>query len=276
MLNNFLEFLSYDFVIRALIAGSLIAVCAAVLGVILILKRYALIGHGLSEIAFASCSAANALALPPLLFAAPIVILAAFLILFVSIKRRIGGDIAIAAVSSFALALGVVITALSSGFNSSVYAYMFGSILALDNQDVMLSALLSVFIILNFIIFFNRIFIMTYNEDYAKSLGLNVNFYQALISLMTALVILTGMRIMGALLISSLIIFPAMTARKLASSFKAIILIAALIALISFLAGIFISFNYNLPAGASIVIANAGLFMLIIILKNFNLKAFIK
>lgn len=276
MLNNFLEFLSYDFVIRALIAGSLIAACAAVLGVILILKRYALIGHGLSEIAFASCSAANALALPPLLFAAPIVILAAFLILFVSIKRRIGGDIAIAAVSSFALALGVVITALSSGFNSSVYAYMFGSILALDNQDVMLSALLSVFIILNFIIFFNRIFIMTYNEDYAKSLGLNVNFYQALISLMTALVILTGMRIMGALLISSLIIFPAMTARKLASSFKAIILIAALIALISFFAGIFISFNYNLPTGASIVIANAGLFMLIIILKNFNLKAFIK
>ncbi|MBQ3626193.1 MAG: metal ABC transporter permease [Synergistaceae bacterium] len=268
MLNNFLEFLSYDFVIRALIAGSLIAACAAVLGVILILKRYALIGHGLSEIAFASCSAANALALPPLLFAAPIVILAAFLILFVSIKRRIGGDIAIAAVSSFALALGVIITALSSGFNSSVYAYMFGSILALDNQDVMLSALLSVFIILNFIIFFNRIFIMTYNEDYAKSLDLNVNFYQALISLMTALVILTGMRIMGALLISSLIIFPAMTARKLASSFKAIILISALIALISFFAGIFISFNYNLPAGASIVIANAGLFMLIIILKN--------
>ena len=92
MLNNFFEFLNYDFVQRAFIAGSLVAVCAAVLGVILILKRYALIGHGLSEIAFTSCSAANALNLPPLIFAAPVVILAAFLILFVSIKRRVGGD----------------------------------------------------------------------------------------------------------------------------------------------------------------------------------------
>ncbi|MBR1418796.1 MAG: metal ABC transporter permease, partial [Synergistaceae bacterium] len=117
MLNNFFEFLNYDFVQRAFIAGSLVAVCAAVLGVILILKRYALIGHGLSEIAFASCSAANALNLSPLIFAAPVVIFAAFLILFISIKRRVGGDIAIAAVSSCALALGVIITSLSSGFN---------------------------------------------------------------------------------------------------------------------------------------------------------------
>ena len=268
MLNNFFEFLSYDFVQRALIAGILVAVCAAVLGVILILKRYALIGHGLSEIAFASCSAANALNLSPLIFAAPVVIFSAFLILFISIKRKIGGDIAIAAVSSCALALGVIITSISSGFNSSVYGYMFGSILALDNQDVILAIALSGFIILIFIIFYNRLFIITYNEDYARSLGLNVNFYQALIALTTALVILTGMRIMGALLISSLIIFPALTAGKLASSFRAIILIAALIALISFAAGIFISFIYNLPAGASIVIANAGLFMLIIIFKN--------
>ena len=268
MLNNFFEFLNYDFVQRAFIAGSLVAVCAAVLGVILILKRYALIGHGLSEIAFASCSAANALNLSPLIFAAPVVIFAAFLILFVSIKRRVGGDIAIAAVSSCALALGVIITSLSSGFNSSVYGYMFGSILALDNQDVILAIALSAFIILILIIFYNRLFIITYSEDYARSLGLNVNFYQGLIALTTALVILTGMRIMGALLISSLIIFPALTARKLASSFRAIILIAALIALISFAAGIFISFIYNLPAGASIVIANAGLFILIIILKN--------
>ena len=272
MLNNFFEFLNYDFVQRAFIAGSLVAVCAAVLGVILILKRYALIGHGLSEIAFASCSAANALNLSPLIFAAPVVIFAAFLILFISIKRRVGGDIAIAAVSSCALALGVIITSLSSGFNSSVYGYMFGSILALDNQDVILAIALSGFIILIFIIFYNRLFIITYNEDYARSLGLNVNFYQALIALTTALVILTGMRIMGALLISSLIIFPALTARKLASSFRAIILLAALIALISFAAGIFISFIYNLPAGASIVIANAGLFMLIIILKKLIFK----
>ncbi|MBQ8692318.1 MAG: metal ABC transporter permease, partial [Synergistaceae bacterium] len=145
-------------------------------------------------------------------------------------------------------------------------------ILALDNQDVILAIALSGFIILIFIIFYNRLFIITYNEDYARSLGLNVNFYQALIALTTALVILTGMRIMGALLISSLIIFPALTARKLASSFRAIILLAALIALISFAAGIFISFIYNLPAGASIVIANAGLFMLIIILKKLIFK----
>lgn len=264
-----MDFLSYPFVLRALTAGSLIAVCAAALGVILILKRHALIGHGLSEIAFASVSAASALSLPPVLFAAPIVIIASFGILFISLKKKIGGDIAIAAVSSAALALGVVITALSSGFNANVYGYMFGSILALNDGDVILALCLSVFIIAVFIIFFNRFFVITYNEDYARSLGLNVNFYQALISMMTALVILAGMRIMGALLISSLIIFPAMTARRLSNEFKKIILLAALISLLCFFTGIIISFSWNLPVGASIVAANAGAFVIIIFIESF-------
>lgn len=268
-MGNFLDFLLYPFVLRALIAGGMIALCSAMLGVILVLKRYALIGHGLSEIAFASLSAASALlpSVPPLLFAAPVVILSSFGILFLGIKKKIGGDIAIAAISSFALASGVAITALSSGFNSNAYGYMFGSVLALNDTDVLIALILSIFIILIFIIFFNRLFIVTYNDEYARSLGLNTLFYEILISLITALVILTGMRIMGALLISGIIIFPALTARRLASGFKKIIVISAVISLLCFFAGIFISFIWNLPAGASVIIANAGVFGIVYLIK---------
>lgn len=279
-MQNFLDILLYPFVLRALIAGGMIALCSAMLGVILVLKRCALIGHGLSEIAFASLSAASALSslsgfsglsgfsVPPLLIAAPIVILSSFVIFFSGINKKTGGDIAIAAISSFALASGVAITALSSGFNSNSYGYMFGSVLALNDGDVLLASGLSIFIILIFIIFFNRLFIITYNEEYARSLGLNTLFYEILISLITALAVLTGMRIMGALLISGIMIFPALTARRLVSGFKKIMVIAALISLLCYFAGLLISFIWNLPAGASVIIANAVAFCSVYCLKK--------
>ena len=250
------EVLSYPFVTRALIVGVMVSLCASILGVILVLKRYSLIGHGLSEVGFAALSVALAFNLPPLYVSTPLVIAASFVIMFVSQRRRVGGDVAIGIAASAALAFGVLVTALTRGMNLDVCSYMFGSILAMTNEDVVLSVALSLFVTGLFILFYNRLFLITYNEDYARSLGINVTLYQFLISFLTALTVVLGMRMMGTLLISSLIILPAVTARRLVSSFRALVVTSACISLICFAAGLALSFVWNLPMGASIVSVN--------------------
>ena len=252
------EVLSYPFVTRALIVGVMVSLCASILGVILVLKRYSLIGHGLSEVGFAALSVALAFNLPPLYVSTPLVIAASFVIMFVSQRRRVGGDVAIGIAASAALAFGVLVTALTRGMNLDVCSYMFGSILAMTNEDVVLSTALSLFVTGLFVLFYNRLFLITYNEDYARSLGINVTLYQFLISFLTALTVVLGMRMMGTLLISSLIILPAVTARRLVSSFRALVVTSACISLICFAAGLALSFVWNLPTGASIVSVNVA------------------
>ena len=252
------EVLSYPFVTRALIVGVMVSLCASILGVILVLKRYSLIGHGLSEVGFAALSVALAFNLPPLYVSTPLVIAASFVIMFVSQRRRVGGDVAIGIAASAALAFGVLVTALTRGMNLDVCSYMFGSILAMTNEDVVLSVALSLFVTGLFILFYNRLFLITYNEDYARSLGINVTLYQFLISFLTALTVVLGMRMMGTLLISSLIILPAVTARRLVSSVRALVVTSACISLICFAAGLALSFVWNLPTGASIVSVNVA------------------
>ena len=245
--------MKYPFILRALSVGALVSLCAATLGVVLALKHYALIGHGLSEVAFASFSLAVALGLPPLLFSAPMVILASFAILYVSQTRRVGGDIAIAVAGSAALAVGAIATAFSGGANADTYGYLFGSILAVTESDAALSAVLSAAVLGTFALFYNRLLIMTYSEDYARSLGLNVPFCHALLSILTALTVVLGMRIMGTLLISSVIILPAVIARRFARSFRALIIASALTSLICFFIGFAVSLIWDLPTGACIV-----------------------
>ena len=255
------ELISYPFVLRALAAGAMVSACAALLGVILVLKRYALIGHGLSEVAFASLSLSMALGLPPLLLSAPLVLAASFAIMYISTRRRMGGDIAIGIASSAALALGVLAASLSSGMNADIYGYMFGSILSMTNGDVILSAVLSLLVGGFILLFRNRLFVIAYNEDYARSLGLNISLYQFLISALTALTVVLGMRMMGTLLISSHIILPAATARRVAGSFGGLLLLAALVSLVCFGAGMLLSILWNLPTGASIVLVNVLAFL---------------
>ena len=250
------EVLSYPFVTRALIVGVMVSLCASILGVILVLKRYSLIGHGLSEVGFAALSVALAFNLPPLYVSTPLVVAASFLIMFVSQRKRVGGDVAIGIAASGALAFGVLVTALTRGMNLDVCSYMFGSILAMTNEDVVLSTALSLFVTGLFVLFYNRLFLITYNEDYARSLGINVTLYQFLISFLTALTVVLGMRMMGTLLISSLIILPAVTARRLVRSFRALVVLAACISLACFAVGLFLSFVWNLPTGAGIVSVN--------------------
>ncbi len=252
-MQEILEMFSYPFVIKALICGIAVSISAALIGVILVLKKYSMIGHGLGEVGFAALSLALALNLPPLSISIPLVIIASFVIMIISQKKGESGDVTIALVSTSALTFGVIITSITKGFNIDVYGYMFGSILAMDIQDVVLSIVLSIALIILFVVFYNRIFLITFDEKFAKTRGINVTFYQFLISFITALVVVIGMRIMGTLLISSLIIFPAIIARKLTNSFKQMMCLAAVISVICFVCGLVISFVLNLPTGASIV-----------------------
>ena len=261
-MSDLLELLSYPFAYRALIAGGLVAVCASVLGVILVLKHYSLIGHGLSEVGFASLSIASALGLPVMLVSAPAVIIASFAIMFVSQRFKTAGDIAIAVASSAALALGVLVSSLT-GQTSAVNSYLFGSVLAVSESDMILAVMLSATVLGVFAVFYNRLFLITYNEDYARSLGINTAFYQFVISVLTALVVVMGMRIMGTLLISGVIILPAVAAGRVASGFRRLVILSGIISLAGFFAGLMLSFVINIPAGAGVILVDTLILILV-------------
>lgn len=252
-IQTFMELLKYPFMQRAIVCGIAISFCAALIGVILVLKKYSMIGHGLGEVAFASLSLALVLGLPEMYIAIPIVIIASFIILIISQKKGESGDITIALVSAGALAFGVIITAINNGFNIDVYNYMFGSILTMKVSDVIVSIILSIILVITYVVFYNRLFMITYDEKYAKVCGINVTFYQFLIALFTAIVVVIGMRMMGTMLISSLIVFPAVIAKKLTHSFKEMSIMSVIISIICFIFGLVLSSILNLPTGASIV-----------------------
>lgn len=266
-MEQFINLLNYTFIQRALICGVAISLCAALIGVTLVLKNYSMIGHGLGEVGFASLTLAVALGLPPLAVSLPIVMVAAIIIMIISQKKGESGDIPIALVSTGALALGIIITSLSTGFNIDVSNYMFGSILSMKRSDVIISVILSIAVFAIYMIFYNRLFMITYDEKFAKARGINVTFYQFLISFLTALIVVLGMRMMGTLLISSLIVFPAIIAKGLTGSFKELIIISGIISVICFILGMLLSFFINLPTGASIVLVYI---VLLIITKIVN------
>lgn len=253
---EFLEVLNFPFMRRALIVGVIVSLCAALLGVVLVLKRYSLIGHGLGEVGFAALALAMALGLPPMPVAIPLVVAASFLIMYLSQRGALAGDAAIGIMAAAALSFGVIVTSLSNGFNMDVSDYMFGSILAVSESDVVLSVVLGLAVILMYGLFFNRLFAISYDEVNAQATGINVSMYQFMISLLTAITVVLGMRMMGTMLISSLILFPALTARRLVGSFKAMTLAAAVISVACFLIGLVLSYALDLPTGASVVGVN--------------------
>lgn len=261
MLNILSELFSYTFITRAMLVGILVSLCASILGVSLVLKRYSMIGDGLSHVGFGSLSVAMALNLAPLQVSIPVVVLAAFLLLRISENSKIKGDAAIALISSSSLAIGVIVTSLTTGMNTDVCNYMFGSILAMEKSDVYLSVILSIIVLILYGLFYNKIFAITFDENFAKATGIKVERYNMLVALLTALTIVIGMRLMGALLISSLIIFPSLTSMRVFGSFKGVIISSAVLSVICFFIGIVISFQYNIPAGASVVAVNLVAFI---------------
>ena len=266
-MNEILEILSLPFMLKAILVGISVSICAALIGVILVQKKYSMIGHGLGEIGFASLSIALTLNLSPLLVSIPVLIIASCIIMIISQKKNINGDAVIAVISSGALATGIIITSLSKGFNIDVYSYMFGSILTMTNTEVLLSCILSIFVITIFMVFYNRLCLITYDENYAKTSGINVTFYQFLIALITALVVVLGMRMMGTLMISSLIVFPCIIAKKITKSFKGLVILSAIVSSLCFLIGLILSAIFSIPTGASIVIVNILLLIACSIVK---------
>lgn len=288
MVSEMGTYLGYKFIRRALLVGTLVSLCAALLGVSLVLKRYSMIGDGLSHVGFGALTVAMALGfvtadglpafLPagvrggvaavcasiaesPLPFTLIVVVLCAFLLLRLSGQSRMRGDSAIALISTSALALGVVVTSMTSGMNVDVYNYMFGSILAMSASDVWLSVILSLVVLALFILYYPRIFAVTFDEAFARATGTRARLYNRLIALLTAVTVVIGMRMMGTLLISSLIIFPALSAMRVFDNFRAVTVSAAVISVGCFLVGMMLSCVYSIPTGAGIVGVNLVVFL---------------
>ncbi|MBQ8506024.1 MAG: metal ABC transporter permease [Clostridia bacterium] len=282
-------YLEYKFIQRALVVGVLVALCAALLGVTLVLKRYSMIGDGLSHVGFGALSIAASLgfvtvdSLPaflpegmkggiarlcagiagsPLPFTLVVVIALAFLILRMSEGSSLRGDAAIALLSTSALAVGVLVTSLTSGMNVDVMNYMFGSILAMSPADVAISVTLSIAVIVLFVLFCNRIFAVTFDEPFARATGTRAGLYNMLIAILTAVTIVIGMRMMGTMLISSLIIFPALTSMRVFSHFRHVLVSSAVVSVVCFVVGIMLSCLYSIPAGAAIVLVNLAVFLI--------------
>ena len=256
------EMFSLVFLVRAFVVGILVSLCASLLGVSLVMKRFSMIGDGLSHVGFGALAIAAALNAAPLAIAIPVVIAAAFLLLRLSENSRIKGDAAIALISTGSLAIGVVIISQTTGMNTDVYNFLFGSILAMSKSDVYLSVALSVTVLVLFVFFYHKLFAITFDETFAKAAGVKTGLYNLLIALLTALTIVLGMRMMGAMLISSLIIFPALTAMRVFKKFKTVTVCSAIVAAVCFFTGIVISYLYATPAGASVVVMNIFTFLI--------------
>lgn len=266
MIEKLAQYLQYPFVRYALIVGVLIAFCASLLGVTLVLKRFSYIGDGLSHVAFGAMAIASVLNLTnEMLLVLPFTVLSAILLLRTGQNAKIKGDAAIAMISVGALAFGYLLMNLfgsSSNLAGDVCSTLFGStsILTLTVRDVWISAALSLVVIVLYVLFYHRIFAVTFDESFAKATGIHVERYNLLIASITAVIIVLAMKLVGSLLISALVIFPALSAMRLFRSFRAVTVCAAALSVGSALAGLVISILAGTPVGATIVATDAALF----------------
>ena len=202
MIQTIVEMMSHSFIQRAVIVGTLISICAALLGVSLVLKRYSMIGDGLSHVGFGVLTVATAFGISsPLYIAVPCVAISAILLLKIGNNSKIKSDSSIALISSSALAIGVAVTSLTTGMNTDVCNFMFGSILAMSKPDVILSIVVSIIVAALFIVYYRKLFIVTFDEEFAKASGLKAKRYTNIIAILTALIITIGMRMMGVIVV---------------------------------------------------------------------------
>ena len=261
ILEKFLEMWQYQFMVKALVVGVVLAVTAGLIGVSLVLRRKAMIGDGLSHVGFGAFAIATVIGVMPLQFALPIVILAAILILQVNQKSKVDADALIAMLSAGALAVGTLVISVVKGVNTDINNYLFGSILALDDFDVVAGVIFSFVVILFFIVKYHEIFAMTFDENFAKSIGLKTERLNTIFAILCAVVVVLGMRLVGALLISSLIIFPTVTAMQVVKSFKAVVISSVVVSMFCMVMGIIFSYFVATPTGATIVIFNVMAFL---------------
>ncbi len=267
MINDILSMFSYTFMTRAFIVGILISLCASLIGVSLVLRKNSMIGDGLSHVGFGAFSLAAVLGIAPLEFALPIVIISSFFILKINESSKIHGDSLIAIMSSSALAIGTFIVSIF-GTNTDINNYLFGSILSINDNDIILCIILSLIVIVLYIFTYNKIFAITFDERFSKSIGINTNIYNIIFACLCSITVVLGMRLMGSLLISSLIIFPTLSSMQVFKTFKSVVISSIITSIIAFILGIIISYLNATPTGATIVLVNLIVFIIFKIISK--------
>ena len=266
MVGKLFMYLEYPFVRYALIVGVMIALSSSLLGVTLVLKRFSFIGDGLSHVAFGTMCVAAVMGLSnEILLVLPVTVLSAVLLLRGGKNTKIKGDAALAMISVTTLAFGYLIMNIfssSSNLSGDVCSTLFGStsILTLSVREVWISSILSVLVVAVFVIFYNRIFAVTFDEGFAKATGTNTDMYNLFMSVLVAVIIVLAMNLVGSLLISALVIFPALSSMRLFNSFKKVTICSALVSVICAFSGIIISILAGTPVGSTIVAVNAVVF----------------
>ncbi len=268
MLEMLSMYLSYPFVRYAIIVGVLIALCSSLLGVTLVLKRFSFIGDGLSHVAFGGVAIAAVLNLTnQMLIVLPITVVCAILLLRAGQNTKIKGDAAIAMISVAALAFGYLIMNIfsaSSNISGDVCSTLFGStsILTLTKREVLLCMILSIVVVVLFILLYNKIFAVTFDENFAKAAGIKAERYNLLIAIIIAVIIVLAMNLVGALLITALVVFPALSAMRLFNSFRSVTIFSAVLSVVCALAGILISILAGTPVGSTIVAVDVLAFLI--------------
>ena len=268
MFETLMDYLSYDFVKYAFLVSILIALCSSLLGATLVLKRLSYIGDGLSHIAFGAIAIATVLDLTNLnILVFPITAISAVMLLRINQNTKVNGDAAIAMLSVGSLAVGYLLMnvfSVSSNLAGDVCTTLFGStsILTLTDFDVILCLVLSILVLIIFVFFYNKIFSITFDETFAKATGINVNLYNTIIAVTIAAVIVIAMNLVGSLLISALVVFPALSSMRILHNFRAVIISSAIISVLCAFIGLVISILYGTPVGSTIVTMNIIIYML--------------
>ncbi len=255
------ELLKYGFIQRALIAGSLIALVCALLGVVLVLRRLSLIGDGLSHVTFGTVALAMVLNLYPLAVAIPVVLVCSLGILRMTEKAGIFGDAAIGVVSAVGISCGILLASVSGGFNVDLFSYLFGNILSISATEVTVACVISLVVLSSVYIYFDELFSITFDEEFARASGIPVDRINTILMVLTAVTVVLAMKVAGIMLTSALLVLPAVTAFQNARGFRNAMLVAALSSLVALLSGIVVSFVWDLPAGAMIVMINFFFFV---------------
>ncbi len=262
------DILNYEFTRRALIAGSFIALVCSILGVLLVLRRFSLIGDGLAHVTFGSVAIGLFLKQHPVYISIPIVMLSSLGILKLTEKAKLYGDAAIGIVSSLGIAGGIVVASVAGGFNIDLFSFLFGNILAISKAEVFISIVLSAVVLLIILYFYYEHFSTTFDEEFARISGINTKKINSILALLTGITVVLAMKVVGIMLISSLLILPTVTSLQIARSFKSTMAISSITAVSSVVIGIYISFIINLPTGATIVLINFMFFMAAFLYKN--------
>ncbi len=263
-----IETFEYTFIQRAMLAGSIIAITCALLGVFLVLKKMSLIGDGLSHVSFGAIAFGLSLGLYPYYVAIPLVVISSLLILTLIDRAKVYADTAIGIVSAIGIASGVILASVSNGFNVDLFSYLFGSILAISSFEVYLSIALSALVIIILILFYRDLFAITYDEEYASTQGIKVQRVNKLLVILTAITVILSVKIVGVMLVSALLILPAVSALQITKRFHEVLLFSAFISFICVFFGIIFSFLIDIPTGATIVMLNAISLIIFLISKK--------